>query len=93
MSGDKSAQRHRPHVALVGELLHELARESQCDLAHLLGREVADRMRQLDERMSVHAFGAKRVDRCILERLRQKHSRRDSAFFELYRVVHTAQRA
>ena len=45
MSGDKSAQRHRPQVALVGELLHELARESQCDLAHLLGREVADRMR------------------------------------------------
>ena len=79
--------------ASIRDLLYELLDKAKRDLAHLIRRQVADRMRQLDERMAIHAFCAERMQRRVLERRGQKHRRGDAAFFELHCVVHTAQRA
>src|ERR1043166_4507594 len=50
-------------------------------------------MRQLYERMSVHALSAERMDRRVPEGLRKNPRRGYAALPEGPRVVHTAQRA
>ena len=79
--------------ALCRELAHELIYEPQRYFPHLRLLQITDRMRQLDIRVPVHAFGAKLEYGRILECLRDDSRRGNAAFFEFYGVVHTAQRA
>jgi hypothetical protein len=72
---------------------HDLLDLRERHLAHLLGFEIADWMRQFDVGMSFHAFAAKLEYTCVLERLCDNHGRRHAALLEFYGVMHTAQRA
>src|SRR5947207_765758 len=75
------------------QLARDLVHETQRDLAHLLGFQVTDRVWQLHVRMATHAFSAELKYRDVRESLRRDHRGWNSALLELYRVVHTAQRA
>ena len=75
------------------ELPHQLIDVSQCDNAHFIVRKIADRMRQFNQRMALHAAAFELMQGRVLENLREDHRRGDAAFFELHCVVHTAQRA
>ncbi len=77
----------------VGKLAYELVDVFQGQHMHFIVREIADRVRQFDHRMTFHAAAFELVNGGVLENLCEDHRRRYAAFFELHGVVHTAQRA
>ena len=75
------------------KLTHQLIDVLQGHDAHFIVRKITDRMRQFDHGMSFHPSAFELVHGCIFEYLREYDRRGYAALFELYRVVHTAQRA
>lgn len=74
-------------------MLDDLVNKTQRQLPHLFRPQIADGMRHLDVGMPIHTLALELEHGRILEGLRNNHRRRNAAFFELYGVVHTAQRA
>ena len=82
-----------PVRRLAFKVTRHLVNDSERDRLHFLGCEVADRMGQLDVRMPRHSLALELEVRCRPERLGDYGGGGDPTFFELYCVVHTAQRA
>ena len=62
-------------------------------VSHFIRLHIADRVRQLDIRVPFHALATELKIRRNLERFGDDGRRRNTPFFKIQRVVHTAQRA
>ena len=81
-----------PHW-LGDKLAHHVIDIPPREAAHVVGREITDRVRQGDIGMPGHALGAKLKDGRVSEHLRKDGGGWNAALFKGNRVVHTAQRA